>query len=242
MAETLDAEADRERSAREGALPLPDDRRRGRHSARWAAASCSSRSRTSSTWRSRRSRRQPHEPRRRPPGRRAPPARADPGLARERARLRPLLAGQDARPLHGDGRGGRAPLAPPLRPRLDDGRVLAPAGLDRRACGPRGGEGQAGRPHGRDPAADRPGASLGLRLQRARRADALARLRRDPGRRRHALRGDLGRLRGRAPRARPLRALEGAPGTDRGGLGRRRRGSSRCSTSTTPRTPPPRRT
>ena len=41
-------------------------------------------------------------------------------------------------------------------PRLDDGRVLAAAGLDRRAHRPRGRARQAGRPHGRDPAADRP--------------------------------------------------------------------------------------
>ena len=103
-------------------------------------------------------------------------------------------------------------------------------------------QGQAGRAHRRDPAADRPGAPLGLRLQRARRADALARLRRAPGGRRHPLRCDLGRLRRRPSRARPLRALEGARGPDRGRLGRRRRRRAGCSISTTPRTPPPRPT
>ena len=97
-------------------------------------------------------------------------------------------------------------------PRLDDRRVLAPAGLDRRARRTRGGEGQAGRPHGRDPAADRPRAPLGLRLRGARRADALARLRRAPGRRRHALRGDLRRLRRRLASARPLRPAKALKG------------------------------
>ena len=64
--------------------------------------------------------------------------------------------------------------------------------------------GQAEGPHGRDPAADRPGAARGDRLRGARRADALARLRRAPGRRRHALRGDLGRV-GRGARGRSAR-------------------------------------
>ena len=74
------------------------------------------------------------------------------------------------------------------------------------------------------------------RLRGARRADALARLRRPPGRRRHALRGDLRRVRRRAPGARPLRALarrSSAPSPPS------RSGSStacRCSTSTTRRT------
>ena len=45
--------------------------------------------------------------------------------------------------------------------RLDHGRVLAAAGLDRRADAARGEPGQAERPHGRDPAADRPGAPGG---------------------------------------------------------------------------------
>ena len=51
--------------------------------------------------------------------------------------------------------GGRAALAPPHRPRLDDRRVLAAARVDRRAHRARGRARQAGRAHGRDPAADR---------------------------------------------------------------------------------------
>ena len=100
---------------------------------------------------------------------------------------------------------------------------------------------QAGRPHGRDPAADRPRAARGRRLRGARRADALARLRRPPGRRRHALRGDLRRLR-RGARARSTASgsRKALAGLGRGGLGRRRRRRARCSTSTTPRTRPPR--
>ena len=151
------------------------------------------------------------------------PLDARPGLPRAAARLGALVAGEDARALHGVDRGGRAALAPPLRPRLDDRRVLAAARVDRRAHRARGGARQAGRADGRDPAADRPRAAGGRRLRGARRADGLARLRRAPGRRRHALRGDLRRVRRGAPRARPLRALEGAHRLGRGRLGRRRR-------------------
>ena len=64
--------------------------------------------------------------------------------------------GDDARPLHRVDRGARAALAAPHRPRLGDGRVLAAAGVDRRAHRARGRARQAGRAHGRDPAADRP--------------------------------------------------------------------------------------
>ena len=53
-------------------------------------------------------------------------------------------------------------------------------------------------PDRRDPAADRPRGPRGRRLRGARRADAVARLRRPPGRRRHPLRGDLA-----APTSRP---------------------------------------
>ena len=82
---------------------------------------------------------------------------------------------------------------------------------------------QAGRPHGRDPAPDRPRAPRGRRLRGARRADALARLRRPPGRRRHALRGDLRRVR-RGARARSTAsASPGARRIGRRGLGRHRR-------------------
>ena len=65
-----------------------------------------------------------------------------------------------------------------------------------------------------------------VRLPGARRAHPLARLRRAPGRRRHALRCDLGRVRRRLARTRPLRALEGAQRPDRRRLGRRRRGQA----------------
>ena len=65
---------------------------------------------------------------------------------------------------------------------------------------------QAAGAHGRDPAPHRPGCARGGRLRGARRAHALARLRRPAGRRRHALRGDQRRLGGRTPGARPLRA------------------------------------
>ena len=76
---------------------------------------------------------------------------------------------------------------------------------------------------GRDPAADRPRSACRRRPRRARRADALARLRRPPGRRRHPLRGDLGRLRRRAAGARPHGPREGADRLGRRRLGRNRR-------------------
>ena len=127
-------------------------------------------------------------------------------------------------------------------PRLADRRVLAAAGLDRRPHAARGERGQAEGPHRRDPAADRPGAARGARLRGARRADALARLRRAPGRRRHPLRGDLGRL-GRGARARSTRRASRARCRTRSR--RSRSGSSAascCSTSTTSRTRAPRST
>ena len=52
------------------------------------------------------------------------------------------------------------------------------------------------RAHGRDPAADRPLAARRRRLRRARREHDLPRLRRPPGRRRHAVRVDHRRVRG----------------------------------------------
>ena len=70
---------------------------------------------------------------------------------------------------------------------------------------------QAGRPDGRDPAADRPCRARRRRLRGARRADALARLRRPPGRRRHPLRGDLRGVRRGLPRARPDGTLQAPP-------------------------------
>ena len=98
-------------------------------------------------------------------------------------------------------------------PRLDDGGVLAPAGLDRRAHRPRGGAREAGRPHGRDPAADRPRAPRCRRLPGARRADRLSRLRRPAGGRRYALRGDHRCVRRRDARARPLRLSKALSGS-----------------------------
>ena len=98
------------------------------------SASCSCRSATSSTSRSRRSRRRHDGARRRAhAGRPAADARPRPGLHRARQRLGALLAGEDARALHGDGRGGRAAVARAVGSRLDDGRVLAAAGVDGRA-------------------------------------------------------------------------------------------------------------
>ena len=76
----------------------------------------------------------------------------------------------------------------------------------------------------------------------ARRADGLARLRRAAGRRRHALRCDLRRVRRRPAGARPVRALEGADGRDRARSRSGSSGVSRCSTSTTPRIRLPMRT
>ena len=223
MAETLTRKQIENDAAREGAYRflttgdvdgVPRDGR---------AASSSSRSKTSSRSRSRPSRRRPHEPRRRTPRRRLRALELIPDWL-ENAHGSVLYSQGKTRVLcTAMVEERRAALAPSLGTGLDDRGVLAPPGLDGRAGGPRGGEGQAGRAHGRDPTADRTGAPLGVRLQRARRAHALARLRRAPGRRRHALRCDLGRLRGRPSRARPLRALEGARGPDRGRLGRRRR-------------------
>ena len=179
---------------------------------------------------------------RRAAARRAARARRPARLPRAAARLRALVAGEDARALHGDGRGGHSPLAARQGPRLDDGRVLAAARLDGRAHPARRLARAARRPHGRDPAADRARPARGVRLRGARRAHALARLRRAPGRRRHPLRGNHGRLRRRLPRARPDGALEGAARLGRSRLGRRRRRRRRCSTSTTPRTRRPTRT
>ena len=59
-------------------------------------------------------------------------------LPRAAARRGALVAGEDDRPLHGVDRGGRAALAPQLRPRLDDGRVLAAARVDGRPRRARG--------------------------------------------------------------------------------------------------------
>ena len=164
-------------------------------------------------------------------------------LPRAAARLGARSPGEDEGALHGVDRGGRAALALRQGPRLDDGRVLAAAGVDGRPR--RSARRRAGRQGGRTIEIQR---LIGRAIravtdfQRARRADDLARLRRAAGRRRHALRGDLRRVRRRAARARPLRPLaRRSPARSP----RSRSGSStasRCSTSTTPRTRRPRST
>ena len=104
-------------------------------------------------------------------------------------------------------------------------------------------QGAAGRPHRRDPAPDRPLAARRDRLRGARRAHGLDRLRRAGGRRRHALRGDHGRLRGaaswRCDRLVAEGKLEPVPLTARPSPPCRAAWwtAARCSTSTTRRTP-----
>ena len=117
-----------------------------------------------------------------------------------------------------------------------------------RAHAPRGDRRQAVRPHAGDPAADRPLAARRRRPAGARRAADHHRLRRDPGRRRHAhrrrsparwvaLHDCLQWMQGRSmicdqPAARPRR----------GDLLRHLSRARRCSTSTTPRIRAPRPT
>ena len=150
--------------------------------------------------------------------------------------------------VHGDRRGRRARLPARQGRRLDHGRVRHAAARHAHAQRARGGTRQAGRPHAGDPAADRPLAARGRRPARARRAHRHARLRRAAGRWRHAHGVDHRRLR-RARRchvarscARQLAHGEPAARPGRRRLGRHRAAASRCSTSTTPRTPRPRRT
>ena len=73
----------------------------------------------------------------------------------------------------------------------------------------------------------------------ARRADDHRRLRRPPGRRRHAHRLDHRRVRRAGRRAHHVRHGAAPARQGRGRLGRDRRTASRCSTSTTPRTRTP---
>ena len=143
--------------------------------------------------------------------------------------------------------GERAALAGRLGPRLGHGRVRDAPRLDRRAQAARRQQGPARRAHGRDPAADRPLAARRGRLRGARRAHDLRRLRRPPGRRRHPLRLDHRRDGRAAARLRPsdragLARAHAADRHRRRRLVRDRRRRSRCSTSTTPRTRPPRST
>ena len=229
------AEGHRGRRGSRRVVPLPDDRRRRISSARWARGSSSCRSTRSSTSTSPTWSGSPHEERR-PQRPTAAAVRDRPRLPRAAARLRARRPGEDEGAVHGVGGGARAPLAHGPGEGLDDGRVLAAARVDRRAHGPRGALGPPAGPHGGDPEAHRTRRTRRRRLRGARRAHALARLRRAPGGRRDALRRDQRRLGGGPSRARPLRAVEGAAGRGGGGLGGHRRRASRCSTSTTPRT------
>ena len=117
-------------------------------------------------------------------------------------RLARLSPGRHARPLLGDARGPH-PAAPARQGhRLGHRRVRDAAGRDLGADAARIGARQARRPHVRDPAARRPLAAGRREHGRARRAHRDDRLRRAPGRRRHALRVDHRRVR---------RARAGAP-------------------------------
>ena len=91
----------------------------------------------------------------------------------------------------------------------------------------------------RDPAAHRALAARRRRPDPARRADDHGRLRRAPGRRRHADRVDHRRLRRARRGAHHVRDGAAPRREGRGGLGRDRRRACRCSTSTTRRTRAP---
>ena len=110
---------------------------------------------------------------------------------------------------------------------------LLPASTGR-AHAARGEHRPAEGPDGRDPAADRPRAPRGRGLRGARRAHALARLRRAPGRRRHPLRGDLGRVRrGARGRSTTSGSRKALPATRSRPSRSASSTASRCSTSTT---------
>ena len=184
---------------------------------------------------------------RRPRRGRAAPSRPASGLRRDGGRLGAVLDRPDARDLHGQRRRGHAALAARHRARLGQRRVRDAAGLDRRAEAARLLARPPRRPLDRDPAADRPLAARDRRPRGARRAHRVGRLRRPAGRRRHALRGDLRRLRRAAPRAqRPRRRGQAAPSCRSPRASPPSRAASsrarRCSTSTTRRTRPPRST
>ena len=134
----------------------------------------------------------------------------------------------DAADLHRDGRGVGAAVDARARHGLGDVGVRDAARVDLGAEVARREPRPGRRPHRRDPAPGGPVAALGGRLQGARRAHRVDRLRRDPGRRRHALRGHLRRLRraahGAASAWSPAAAAAGAPARlGGGGLGRHRR-------------------
>ena len=127
---------------------------------------------------------------RRPRRRRAPPDHDHPPLARPRRRLGAGRVRQDPRAVRGVRLRGRAALAQGLRAGLGHRRVRDAARLHQHPLRPRVGQGPHRRPHPRDQPADRPLAAGGHRLQGARREHDRARLRRAPGRRRHAHGGD----------------------------------------------------
>ncbi|CAA9577651.1 MAG: Ribonuclease PH, partial [uncultured Thermomicrobiales bacterium] len=96
--------------------------------------------------------------------------------------------------LRGERRGEGAALDARQGPRLGDRRVRDAATGHQGADTTGGDAGTAGGAHGRDPAADRAVAAGGHRPRGAGRAADRRRLRRAPGRCRHALRGDHRRL------------------------------------------------
>ena len=156
-----------------------------------------------------------------------------PGLDRprvrtDRHRLVPVRAGRDAGDLHRVGVGKGAALARGQGPRLGHLRVRDAPRVDRRAQGARLQARAPRRAVDRDPAADRARTARRRRPERAAGPLRLCRLRRAPGRRRHALRLDHRRLRRPAARdpepARGGRArARSAHRVDRGDLVRRRR-------------------
>ena len=161
--------------------------------------------------------------RRRRAARRAPAAE----LHRAPARLgaRRDRAHQGA--VHRDRGDRRAAPSPGAGPRLDHGGVLDAAGRHRSAGRARGDPRPALRPHAGDPAADRAQPARGRRSLRARRANAVGRLRRAAGRRRHALRRDHGRLHGARAGGGPAAAARRARARAAARLRGRRLGGNR---------------
>ena len=103
--------------------------------------------------------------------------------------------GQHEGDLHRERRGSRAAVPAQHRQGLGHRRVRHAAARHQHAHAARGDAGQGRRPDAGDSAADRPIAALGHQPAGARRAHDLDRLRRHPGRRRHAHRVDHRRLR-----------------------------------------------
>ena len=97
-----------------------------------------------------------------------------------------IEAGRTQGDLHGERRGPRAAVPAQHRQGLGDRRVRHAAARHQHAHAARGVAGQGRRPHAGDSAADRPIAAGGDEPAGARRAHDLDRLRRHPGRRRHA--------------------------------------------------------